>query len=95
MSLSIFGNRFAAPSLTKYYFHILHHFEYIILGSVTRLSLVVCLAFKMFAFLSYWVAHRKKSTVANVHNLSTFFQNYTIKVFKTVCACNVSLVCLA
>jgi len=72
--------------------NILDHFEYIILGSIERLGPVVCLAFEMLAFLSYWVVHRKKRTVAKVHNLSTFFQKYIVKVFITVYACIISLV---
>ena len=61
-------------------------------GLIERLGLVVCLAFEILAFLSYWVVHRKKLTVAKVHDLSTFFQKYTIKVFITMCACIISLV---
>ena len=38
--------------LSKYYFHILEHIEYILTSSVARLGLVVCLTFKMLAFLS-------------------------------------------
>ena len=68
VSLSILGNRFAASSLSKYYFYILDHFEYIIPCSIERFGPVVCLAFKMLAFLSYWVVHRKKPTVAKVHS---------------------------
>ena len=92
MSLSIFGNRFAASLVSKYHFYILDHFEYIIPNSIEWFGLVVCLAFKMLALLSYWVVHRNKPTVANVHDLSTFFQKYTVKVFITMCACIISLV---
>jgi len=92
VSLNVLLNRFAASSLSKYQFYILDHFKYIIPGSIERLGLVVCLAFEMLAFLSYWVVHRKKLTVAKVNDLSTFFQKYTVKVFITVCACIISLV---
>jgi len=53
---------------------------------------MVCLAFEMLAFLSYWVVHRKKPMVAKVHDLSTFFQKYIVKVFITMCVCIISLV---
>jgi len=92
VSLSVLRNRFAASSLSKYLFYILDHYEYIIPGSIERLSPVVCLGFEMLAFLSYWVVHRKKPTLAKVHDLSTFFQTYTVKVFIIVCACILSLV---
>ena len=36
--------------LSKYYFHILDHIEYILTSSVARLGLVVCLTFKILAF---------------------------------------------
>ena len=76
------------------YFHILDHCEYIFPGSVMRLLPVVWLTFKMLTFLSYLVIQRKESTMAKVHDLSTSFQIYTIKVIKTMCACIISFVCL-
>jgi len=92
MSLSVLGNGFTSSSISKYHFYILDHFEYIIPGSIERLGTVVFLAFEMLAFLSYSVVHRKKPMVAKVHDLSTFFQKYIVKVFITVCACIISLV---
>jgi hypothetical protein len=52
VSGSIVQNRFTARSLSKYYFDILDHIEYILPSSVARLHPVVCLPFKMFVFLS-------------------------------------------
>ena len=79
-------------SFSKDDFHIIDHIEYILTGSVARLGQVVCLPFKMLAFLSYGVICRKKSTMAKVHDLSTFFQEYTFNVIETVRACIISLV---
>ena len=52
MIVGVVRNRFAAMCLSKYYIHILDHIEYILTSSVARLGLVVCLTFKMLAFLS-------------------------------------------
>ena len=52
MTVGVVWNRFADMCLSKYYFHILDHIEYILTSLVARLDLVVCLTFKMLAFLS-------------------------------------------
>ena len=52
MTVGVLRNRLAARSLSKYYFHIIDHIEDILTSSVVRLGLVVCLTFKMVAFLS-------------------------------------------
>jgi len=62
---------------------------------VVRLCLVLCLTFKMLVFPSYEVIHRKKSTMANVHDLLIFFQIYTFDVIKIVCVGIISIVCLS
>ena len=92
MTISVVRNRLAAMSFSKDDFHIIDHIEYILTGSVVRLGQVVCLPFKMLAFLSYGVICRKKSTMAKVHDLSTFFQEYTSNITEAVCACIISLV---
>ena len=52
VTVGVVRNRFAAMCLSKYYFHILDHIEYIHTSLVAQLCLVVCLTFKMIAFLS-------------------------------------------
>ena len=52
MTVGVVRNRFATMCLSKYYFHIIDYIEYILTSSVARLGLVVCLTFKMLAFLS-------------------------------------------
>ena len=48
-------------SFSKDDFHIIDHIEYILTSSVARLGQVVCLPFKMLAFLSYgWFAGRNR-----------------------------------
>ena len=75
VTVSVVQNRLAAMSFSKDDFHIIDHIEYILTGLVARLGQVVCLPFKMLAYLSYGVICRKKSTMAKVHDLSTFFKN--------------------
>ena len=75
MTVGVIRNRLAVRSLSKDYLHIIDHIEYILTCSVARLGLVVCLIFKMLAFLSYGVICKKKSSMAKVHNLSTLFKN--------------------
>jgi hypothetical protein len=79
-------------SFSKDDFHIIDHIEYILTGLVARLGQVVYHPFKMLAFLSYRVICRKKSTMAKVHDLSTFHQEYTSNITEAVCACIISLV---
>jgi hypothetical protein len=74
-------------SFSKDDFHNIDHIEYILTGSVARLG-----PFKMLAFLSYGIIHRKKSTMAKVHDLSTFLQEYTSNITEAMCACIISLV---
>jgi hypothetical protein len=92
MTIGIVRNRLAASSLSKDYLHIIDHIVYILTCSVARLGLVVCLTFKMLAFLSYGVICRKKSSMDKVHDLSTLFQEYSFNITKVVRACIISLI---
>jgi hypothetical protein len=92
MTIGILRNRLAAMSLSKDYLNIIDHIEDILTSSVARLGLVVCLTFKMLAFLSNRVVCRKKSAMAKVHDLLTLFQGYTFNITETVCACIISLI---
>ena len=92
MTVGVLRNRLAARSLSKYYFHIIDHIEDVLTSSVARLGLVVCLTFKMLAFLSYGVICSKKSSMPKVHDLATLFQEYTFHITETVRACIISLV---
>ena len=75
MSIIIIWNRLAARFLPKDYLYILDHIEYILTTMVVRLCSVLCLTFKMLAFLSQGVIQWKKSMMAHVHDLSIFFKN--------------------
>jgi hypothetical protein len=46
----------------------------------------------MLAFLSYGMIQWKKSMMAHVYDLSTFFLEYTFNVIETMRACIVFLV---
>jgi hypothetical protein len=65
---------FTALSLSKHYFQILDHLEYLCPISVAWLGPVFCRTFKMFAFLYQTVVLSKKSMIAKVHDLLIFFK---------------------
>ncbi|WP_228393243.1 hypothetical protein, partial [Pseudomonas helleri] len=54
--------------------YVLDHTKYIITSREFRLLPVICLTFKMLAFLSYGMIGRKKSSIRQVHNLLAFMQ---------------------
>jgi hypothetical protein len=56
-------NRLSARTISKDYFYIFDHIEYIITSMFLRLVPVICLTVEMPAFLSYGMSFAKKSMV--------------------------------
>jgi hypothetical protein len=64
-------NRLSARTLSKDYFYIFDHIEYIITSIFLRWLPVICLTVEMLAFFSYGMNFAKKSTVRYIHILLT------------------------